>query len=81
MNDVREKIIAIMAVIFEMENSKIPINASPGVVEKWDSLRHMNLITALEEEFGIRFPDDQIEELISIDLIELGIDELAKRVK
>jgi acyl carrier protein len=36
----------------------------------------MNLVMALEEEFGIRFHDDQLESLISIDLIELRVKEL-----
>lgn len=31
-------------------------------LESWDSLHHMNLIAALEDEFGIEFePDDVIE--------------------
>ena len=34
------------------------------------------LIVALEEEFSIRFRDEQLEELISIELIELSIKEL-----
>lgn len=41
--------------------------SSPDTVESWDSLNHMNLVLALEEEFGVQFSDDQIVELLSID--------------
>jgi len=77
MSEVKQKIIAVMAAVFEMNIEDVPANSAPGVVEKWDSLRHMNLVLALEEEFSIRFPDDQIEQLITIELIELSIKELA----
>ena len=65
-----------MAVIFANAPEQIPPNAAPGVIENWDSLRHMNLVMALEEEFCIRFPDDKVEQLISLDLIELCVNEL-----
>lgn len=76
MSDTRQKIINVMAAVFSVAPSEIPANAAPGVIEKWDSLRHMNLILALEEEFEIRFPDEQVEQLISLDLIELSVNEL-----
>ena len=78
MNENKTKIIAVMAAVFEMDVKVIPDNAAPGIVEKWDSLRHMNLVLALEEEFNIRFPDEQVEQLLNIKLIELSINELAK---
>lgn len=59
-----------MAIVFEIEVSDIPANAAPGVVEKWDSLKHMALIVALEEEFGIRFTDDEMADLLNLDLID-----------
>jgi len=65
-----------MADIFELDASDIPDNASPGVVENWDSIRHMNLIVALEEEFDVRFNDNDIVDLITIPLIESIIKEM-----
>lgn len=78
MSETRQKIVRIMAAVFAVSSSEIPSNAAPGVIEKWDSIRHMNLILALEEEFDFRFPDDQVEQLISLDLIELSVNELAR---
>ncbi len=31
----------------------------------WDSLKHINLVTAVEEEFGIEFTDDEISEMVT----------------
>jgi len=76
MTELKQKIISIMADIFELDASDIPDNASPGVVENWDSIRHMNLIVALEEEFDVRFNDNDIVDLITIPLIESIIKEM-----
>lgn len=43
--------------------------ASPDTIETWDSVRHMNLVLALEEEFNISFNDEQITELLTVGLI------------
>ena len=70
MTELKQKIISIMADIFELDAADIPDDASPGVIENWDSIRHMNLIVALEEEFDVRFNDTDIVDLITIPLIE-----------
>lgn len=69
MNDIKQKIRAVMANVFEMDVEDIPDDAAPGVVEKWDSLKHMNLVIALEEEFQIRFSDDEIMDLLDLPTI------------
>jgi acyl carrier protein len=46
----------LMNVPFEAVNEL----SSPENLEKWDSFQHMNLVLALEEEFGIRFTDEEI---------------------
>jgi acyl carrier protein len=76
MTELKQKIISIMADIFELDAADIPDNASAGVVENWDSIRHMNLIVALEEEFNVRFNDTDIVDLITIPLIESIIKEM-----
>ncbi|MCB9188192.1 MAG: acyl carrier protein [Flavobacteriales bacterium] len=39
-------------------------------VNNWDSLTHMNLIVAIEDEFGIEMSGDDIAEMISFDAIK-----------
>ncbi len=64
-----ERIARVMAEVFGIDPSMINEDASPGGIEQWDSLRHMNLVVALEEEFDVRFPDDSISEMVSFKLI------------
>lgn len=71
-----ERIRKVMGNVFGIDPATIGDEAAPGSIGQWDSLRHMNLVLALEDEFGIRFPDDQMEQLISYRLIELSLREL-----
>ncbi len=75
MIQVNDKIRNVMAVVFEIETDQISEDAEPGVVTNWDSLRHMNLIVALEEEFGIQFTDDEMTDLLNFKLISAIITE------
>lgn len=64
----------IMSIVFEVPVEKIYDKSSPENIEAWDSLRHMNLVVALEEEFDIEFNDDEILLLVSfIDIKKLLI--------
>lgn len=65
-----ERIKSVMSVVFEIDVNSIHDDAAPGSIENWDSIRHMNLIVALEEEFGFEFSDDEITDLLSYKLIE-----------
>lgn len=58
-----------MAAIFEISADEIDENTSPDTVEKWDSIQHINLVSSLEEEFDIRFNDEEIVEMINFGLI------------
>ena len=41
-------------------------------VEGWDSLNHVQILFAIEEELGIKFPINEIQNLNTIgDLVEL----------
>ena len=41
----------VIAEILDIEINSINDNTSPETVESWDSLKQMNIIVALEEEF------------------------------
>lgn len=70
-----ERIKEIMGAVFEIDPSTIDENASTDTIENWDSIRHMSLIVALEEEFGVQFDDDQIADMQNYKLVVLSLQE------
>lgn len=68
------KIKNVMASVFEMPIEEINKESSPDKIENWDSLKHMNLVVALEEEFNIEFTDDEITEMMNFPLIVMIIE-------
>jgi acyl carrier protein len=68
MNDlIKMKIISVIQKVFEIE--QIDENTSQQDIEKWDSLGHLNLIVALEEEFDVLFEPEEIAEMTSVQKI------------
>lgn len=65
----------IMGVVFETPTDQITIESSQDNVENWDSLKHLDLVVALEEEFDIVFPIEEIGNLISFKLIAVILKE------
>ena len=43
--------------------------SSPDTISSWDSLGHLNLVIALEEEFGIRLSADNVLAMRSVSSI------------
>jgi acyl carrier protein len=62
----KDRVMRLMSVVFEIDSKDIPENAAPGIIEQWDSLRHLQLIVSLEEEFNIQFTDSELVGLIDI---------------
>jgi acyl carrier protein len=73
-----ERILRLVSDIFEVPVARLQPTSSPDNIESWDSLRHLNLVLALEQEFGIQFSPEEIEELLSVELIESLVDEKLK---
>jgi len=69
MKEIQLKIKQIMAIIFDTTKENIPDDAEPLKIDQWDSLNHMQLIVALEQEFDIKFSDDELTELLNLSLI------------
>ncbi len=76
MNNSRIK--QVMSAVFELPLESINEDASTDNLDNWDSLRHLNLILALEEEFGVSIPDEEVGNLVNFKLIELTINELSR---
>jgi acyl carrier protein len=59
-----------MAATFHVPAEEIPDNAAPENVKGWDSLGHIELMLALEMEFGVPLPTEAIIDLVSLEAIE-----------
>ena len=68
-NKIEERIKNVMSSVFELPIEQIKDSSSPDTIESWDSLKHMNLVVALEEEFEIELTDDEIIEMMNYLLI------------
>ena len=71
-----DRIKKVMSAVFEV--SKIDENSTNDTIKSWDSLKHMNLIIALEDEFQIMIPDVEVGNLISFKSIKTIIGEIIK---
>ncbi len=64
-----ERVRQIVADVFNLPQSRIEPSSSPDTIEGWDSLRHLSLTLALEQEFDVQFTPEEIEQLLSVELI------------
>jgi acyl carrier protein len=46
--------------------SPVTVESSPETVEAWDSVRHLNLMLALEAEYGFELLPEEMDEAKSI---------------
>ncbi len=66
----------IMSNVFDVPLEQITVDSSQDDISAWDSLKHLNLVVSLEEEFDIVFPIEEIGNLLSFKLIEVIVKEL-----
>jgi len=59
-NNVENRIKGVMSAVFDLPADEINDESSPDTIRSWDSLKHINLILALEEEFNILLSDEEI---------------------
>ena len=69
MKKLHDLIKKIISIIFDEDIVNISDDAEPLKIDQWDSINHLQLIVALEEEFEIKFSDDELTELLNLPLI------------
>jgi acyl carrier protein len=69
---------SVMSAVFGVPSEEINSDSSMDTIKSWDSLKHMNLVIALEEEFEITIPDDEAANITSYALIRVVIDDILK---
>jgi acyl carrier protein len=46
-------------------------DSSPETIESWDSVHHLNLVLALEEEYGFEFSPEEMDQAKSVGSLAL----------
>lgn len=75
----QEKLKNVVATVLNVDVSRIDADASSDTIESWDSLRHMNLVLALEDEFGVSLPDEEAANANSYPLLVLVLQDLLQK--
>lgn len=64
--EIKERLQEIFRDIFDDEELEIRENMSAKDIEDWDSLAQINLIIAIEKEFGVKFNLEEVSKLKNI---------------
>lgn len=65
----QERLASVFASVLALDTFSLDLPVGMGDIEEWDSFAQINLMLAIEDEFGIEFDADQIGDLISVDKI------------
>jgi acyl carrier protein len=72
MDSILEQLQPIFQDILDQPDLVITRESNSESVEDWDSLAHINLVTAIEERFGIKFALGELQELKNVgDIVDL----------
>jgi acyl carrier protein len=74
MNEMKLK--TVIAGVLRINVDEVTDEASMDTFPEWDSLSHMNIVIALEEEFNISIPDEDAANMSSVLLIKIVLEEL-----
>lgn len=70
-NDILAKVQEVFQDILDNEDIELTPDSTAEDIEEWDSLSHVQLVNAIEKEFGIRFTSKEIMSWTNVgDMIE-----------
>jgi acyl carrier protein len=81
MNDtVLQDVRRIAADVLRKTLDDVPASGTRDTIADWDSMAHVNLVLALEQNFDIQFRPEEMLEMLSIELTAMLVEEkLAER--
>ena len=68
----------VMGTVLEVPADSVGPGTDMDTVESWDSLRHLTLVLALEQEFGVQIDDEDAGSITSYPLIKLVLEDLLR---
>ena len=70
-----QRVKSIAADLFNVSLDQLSPASSPDTIEAWDSLNHLNLVLALERDFRIQLEPEEIEQMLSLELTAMLVEE------
>ena len=61
-----DRVRSIAADVMEVPVVRISAGSSPETIDTWDSVHHLNLVLALEQEFNLQFEPEEIDQMKDI---------------
>lgn len=75
--EVFEKLNEVFRDVFDDKNITVSDTTTADDIEEWDSLEHINLLAAVEQEFGIKFNMGQVVSMKNVgEMADIVIDQL-----
>ena len=63
-------LVELVADVMGLEEAEVTGSLSREVDTCWDSLNHLRLITAMEEQYSIRLTMDEIQSIVTLDDVD-----------
>ena len=76
MENIEARIKDVMSAVFEVDSESINEDSSQDNIVGWESIKTLDLIVALEEEFGVTIPLEEVGNMTNFKYIKLMIEEL-----
>ena len=64
--EILSKVAASIASILDQPNLVVTMRTTAEDIEGWDSFNHVNIVVAIESQFGIKFKPAEVEELRAV---------------
>jgi len=72
---VEKRIRQVVAEVFGVDPSSLHDESGPDTLATWDSASHINLILAVEAEFGVTLSPEEAMDMLSVGLIRTILSE------
>lgn len=72
------KIQSIVRDVLDDESLSVTANTEAADVEGWDSLAHINIVSQIESEFGVRFSLDELARFSAVGKIVEALQQKSK---
>ena len=63
MNDIYERLNRVFREVFNDDTITVNASTTAADIDDWDSLTHIQLIAAVEDEFGVKFSMKQVSSI------------------